>query len=204
MVPIDDQRQLQPSLLPGERPLWTGRPPRGLRLRWADLYLIPFSLLWGGFAIFWNVMVWTTGAPFFFALFGLPFLIAGLYLIAGRFLHDAWLRSSLLYAVTDRRVIVLRSRFGRGLSSADLGYLPALEFDEHPGGRGTLRFNTEPPPPFFARSAGWSLWAPSIGKSLIFDRIERPRLVYDLIRRETERRRFELTGMPSTSRAFIG
>jgi hypothetical protein len=204
MVPIDDQRLLQPSLLPGERPLWTGRPQLGIRLRWADLYLIPFSLLWGGFAIFWNVLVWTTGAPVFFTLFGLPFLVAGLYLIAGRFLHDALLRSSLLYAVTNRRVIVLRTRFRRRLRSAELGYLPTLEFDEHPGGRGTLRFTVDPVPPVFARSGGWGTWAPASGKGLVFDRIEQPRPVYDLIRRETDRRRFELLGDSPAPPAFVG
>jgi hypothetical protein len=204
MIPIDDQRLLQPSLLPGERPLWTGRPQRGLKLRWSDLYLIPFSLLWGGFAIFWNVMVWTTDAPFFFALWGLPFLAVGLYLIAGRFLHDALLRSSLLYAVTNRRVIVLRTRFGRGLRSAELGHLPVLELDEHAGGRGTVRFDVDPVQQAFGRSSGWGAWTPAAGKRLIFERIERPRLVYDLIRRETDRRRVELFGDSPAPRSFVG
>lgn len=185
----DDQRLLQPCLLPGERLLWVGGPRRGIRLRWADLLLIPLSLIWGGIAIAWNAIVWTHGAPPGFALFGLPFLAIGLYLIFGRFVHDAMLRASLVYAVTDGRIIVLRTRFGRRLQSAEIGHLPTLQLDERGDGRGTVRFDSEPPYAAFWRGAGFGLWTPTIGKRLSFDDIESPRLVYDLVRREIDGRR---------------
>ena len=149
-----------------------------------DGFLIPFSILWGGFAIFWNALVWL--APFeggdapgwFFKLFGLPFLVFGIYLIAGRFFHDARIRSKLFYAVTDRRILILN---GSRFTSLDIQRLPRLDLTEHRDGTGTLAFEASN---IFSPGSmnGFAWWVPSLGSAAQFFRIQSPRHVYEIIR----------------------
>ena len=167
-------------LATGERLLWEGQPDRGLILRPIEILLIPFSLLWGGFAIFWNVTAWTSGAGTEFQLFGMPFLLVGAYVIAGRFVHDIWLRRRTSYAVTDQRVVIRRVGLGGGVRSIDLVALPVLELHEDSSGRGTVRFENRS---LFGGS-GFDIWVPGLASSAQFLRIADARVVYAIIRRQ--------------------
>jgi hypothetical protein len=79
-------------------------PNRGVIFHSDDWYVVPFSLLWGGFAIFWEAGVTGYGgnsprgggAPLFMQLWGIPFVVLGQYMIWGRFLYDAWLKRRIL------------------------------------------------------------------------------------------------------------
>lgn len=179
----------RPYLFNGERLLWTGQPKQGVALSARDTFLIPFSLMWGGFAIVWNAAVWL--APFggsgddpgwFFKLWGLPFLVIGLYLIAGRFFHDAHIRKQMFYAVTDQRVLTLRKS---KITSLDIHRLPRLELSEHRDGTGTLTFETANFGPWGGGMNGFSWWVPSLGSAVQFFRIGNPRKVYELIRSQS-------------------
>jgi hypothetical protein len=73
------------ELSAGERLMWAGQPQRGgIRFQSSDILAVPFSLLWGGVTFFWEGMALRSGAPFFFKLCGVPFVLLGLYIIAGR------------------------------------------------------------------------------------------------------------------------
>jgi hypothetical protein len=62
--------------------------------------MIPFSLLWGGFAIFWllgasRIANFWTNRPdktlqWFGVVWGTPFVLVGQYMIWGRFVHNYW------------------------------------------------------------------------------------------------------------------
>ena len=42
------------ELARNEKLLWSGQPRGGIKFRAADALMIPFSLMWGGFAVFWE------------------------------------------------------------------------------------------------------------------------------------------------------
>ena len=111
-------------------------------LRDSDVYAIPFSLIWGGFAIFWEISVLSDDAPITFKLFGLPFVGVGLYLIFGRFIFDAIQRSKTYYGVTNERVIIISQLFGKKIKSLDLRTLSEISLDEKPDGSGTITFGS--------------------------------------------------------------
>jgi hypothetical protein len=139
---------MQPELLAGESIFWADQPNPRVIFHKEDLGLIPFSLLWGGFAIFWEAGVagfWGTShnvstPSIFMMMWGVPFILIGQYLIWGRFVYDAWLKRRTHYAVTNRRVIVLQNGYRRKVVSAYLDSLPAVSKDGPDGSPGTLSF----------------------------------------------------------------
>ena len=128
---------------PGETVRWTGAPPPGLLLRSSDWFAIPFSLLWGGFAIVWETLVVAGGAPFLFRLWGVPFVCIGLYMIVGRFFWDANVRARTRYAVTDRAAYVVVSGFRGFLRRYAGSALDDVRVERKPDGTGTLRFGSD-------------------------------------------------------------
>ncbi len=189
------QDVIQREIRSEERLLWTGAPRQGLRLRPADSFMIPFSLVWGGFAIFWEYSVihdvFSHGShpPLFMALWGIPFVAVGLYLIVGRFFADAYQRTRTLYAVTDQRILIATMWWNKEVKSLSLKTLPQITLAEKSDGSGTLTFGAQPATAL-AAGGGW----PGTRKQAApaFEFVERVRSVHDLIQgllNEEDRRR---------------
>lgn len=110
---------IEPLLQPGERLLWEGGPDPGVVFARQDLFVVPFSLLWGTFAAVWEasaVAAGTVGS----AVFGAPLVALGLYLVVGRFLYKRHDRRRTRYAVTDQRAVAVRLG-GRQVLHAPIG-----------------------------------------------------------------------------------
>ena len=127
-------------LTPGETILWKGAAGSGGLLSKYDIFLIPFSILWGGFAFFWEYQVLSMGAPIFFSLFGLFFCLMGFYIIFGRFLLALFFRRRTSYVITNHRI--LQNRSGT-ISILNARQTVGINVKSGKNGRGTIRFNAQ-------------------------------------------------------------
>lgn len=136
--PAELPAALQGQLAAGEQLLWQGRPRQGLMLRRSDALHIPFSLLWCGFAIFWEWSVIRTDAPLFFKLWGIPFVLVGLHMVVGRFFWDARNRARTHYALTTERLLIASGKGHAHIQSLSLRSLPDISLSERTDGTGTI------------------------------------------------------------------
>jgi hypothetical protein len=130
------------ELLFDERLLWAGRPRQGLLLRASDVLAIPFSFMWGGFALFWEYEVFNTKAPVFMLLWGLPFVAIGLYMMVGRFFADSLRRARTYYGLTNQRVIILVKGGTRKTVAIPLEQLGGMQLQERQDGTGDIVFGS--------------------------------------------------------------
>lgn len=186
MIAHEHQQRLRPYLLPGERLLWAGGPQRGIAFQRRDIWVLP--LLAASTALSLQVLSLLEVLPLQPVTFMLA--LALLYVAALRFLYEPWLRRNLLYAVTDRRAIILGGRFRPQLRSHDLAWLPMLSLEQESLERATIVIDEGEAPD------GWSALFQNQGekhaRGFRYFRIDKPDAVYDLICRASRNRRADL------------
>ena len=132
----------RPYLLEDEYILWKGRPERGNIFRQGDWMVVIFAVMWLGFSLFWEFSalqsVMSGGGSLFLALWGLPFVAIGLYLLFGRFLQTAYLRDKTFYVITNKKIMV---KSGRKITMRDGKDLPPMDVMIHRNGNGTILFS---------------------------------------------------------------
>lgn len=150
MDPVQVEQVATSQLDAGERLLWSGAPVPGNAAAGAiptSLFGIPFL----AFSCFWIGMAWTATSrsnhvpgPFlFFPLFGVPFVLVGL----GILLSPLWAYLSArttVYAVTDKRALIVNGGFNRSVQSYSGSEIGDLVRVEGPDGRGSLMFGSIP------------------------------------------------------------
>ena len=130
--------ELQEYLKTNEKLIWAGQPKKGIVFRKSDLFMIPFNLLWCGFAIFWVFMALKIGAPIYFAMFGIPFVIMGLIFVFGRFFIDARLREHTVYGLTAERILIKTGVKNRNLQSINISTIFDMKYEEKSDGSGSI------------------------------------------------------------------
>jgi len=173
------QNEIARVLDSGESLIWSGAPPQGMRLRASDAYMIPFSLLWGGFAIFWEASVLRATGPnaAFMSLWGIPFVLIGLYMIVGRFFVDAWIRTKTFYGLSDRRAIIVSGVFSRTVNSLPLRTLTDISLQERSDRSGTILLGR--PQPYSSWNSGMRWPGMSQYSTPAFEMIPNAKAVHD-------------------------
>ena len=175
----DIENELRPQLSHDEKLLWTGRPKTGIRFRPMDFYLIPFSIIWLSFAVFWESIALRSGV-IFMAVFGLAFVCIGLVFSIGRFFIDAQKRKNTTYGITDSRVIIKSGLFARELKSLPLRNLSDLSYKEKADGSGSISLGPAITSPFGMRRRGFASWS-SDQASPSLEFIDEVATVYNLL-----------------------
>ena len=121
----------------GDRVLWKGRPEKGITMRPDELVTIPFGIFFTLFALFWISMAMQAGG--IFALFGVPFVLVGLYMVGGRFIINELMKKNTAYVITDKAIIRKRGSrvnvwYGRDLSD--------MQVFSHKNGTTSFMFST--------------------------------------------------------------
>ena len=138
MTNYDIENELRENLSSGEKLIWAGKPKTGILLRSSDTFLIPFSLLWGGFSVFWETSVITTDATVFFKLWGIPFVLVGIYITIGRFFIDAKKRANTIYGITTDRIIIKSGIFSSEIKSLNIKTLSDITINQKSDNSGTI------------------------------------------------------------------
>ncbi len=168
-------RILEARIEESENLLWADQPIQGIQFTLSDIFMIPFTVIWCGFAIVWEILAFIGEAPFFFLIFGGIFVVIGLYMVFGRFLYSSYQRKNTFYGITQERILILKSS---SLTSHELASLPQTTLSEGKNSNGTITFGN---PPFYQKwfaDLGWL----GANTSQDLDQISNVQEVYKLIR----------------------
>jgi Bacterial PH domain len=177
MTNYEIENELKPNLSTDEKLIWAGKPKTGILFRTSDAFLIPFSLLWAGFAVFWETSVITTNAPFFFKLWGIPFVLMGLYITIGRFFIDAKKRANTIYGITSDRIIIKTGIFHREIKSLNIKTLTDITINQKSDNSGTITLG----PTDFRNTMMQGIEWPGAKRPACLELIEDVKNVYDQI-----------------------
>lgn len=139
------------------------------------MLLIPLSVLWSGFAFWWEYTVIREGV-WLFAVVGAVLVAGGAYLLVGRFVVESYRRSTAAYGLTDRRVIIV---CGKRVRYWDLRSMSELSLSEAKSGTGAISLGRPDDLPWWYGNWWPPGWERPVGEQL--ELISEPRGVFERI-----------------------
>jgi len=136
---VDPVMELQGHLRSDEQLLWHGVPDPRVWLGPADAFLIPFSVMWCAFAVFWESGVVAGRGPVFAEVWGVPFIAVGAYFVVGRFAYKRYRKGRTAYGITSQRALIA---VPRSLSDMPLQHQPVTVRRARDGRHASILFGT--------------------------------------------------------------
>ena len=138
---------VKPQLRNDETPLWVERPKPMARAK-SKMLIFLFGILFFGFAVFWTTMVtsFISGDDLlstFFPLFGVPFLVIGACMLLAPVWSYVEAKKWLFYAITDQRLMIIRSFPIRKIESWEPADITRLERTSKSDNSGNVIFAEE-------------------------------------------------------------
>ena len=138
------------EILAGERILWTGQPVPRVMFHRSDWISVPLSILLAASALMWEIVSvrnvlhegvqntpWLSSA-----IWALPLLAFTQYLLWGRFFRTAKKKHHTFYAVTTKRILIMRTGPRRRVTDGYIAGLDSISLVSGDKGTGTIEFAT--------------------------------------------------------------
>lgn len=136
------------DLIDGEEILWSGKPESKSGFSIGNVFLIFFGIIWLSFSLFMEynaIMVYIETGFIIMALFGLPFVFIGFFLLFGLPLYAKKKKKSVYYAVTNKRLIIVNlSKKSKNVQTEFIKDLKGINKIIRKNGIGTIVFGNNP------------------------------------------------------------
>ncbi len=145
---LTDRSSIKDYILADERLLWTGKPVKEIRLLPSEKIIMVFGAFWTAFSAFWIAMAYAGTAEMegdaimanIFPLFGIPFLLVGLYLMIISPIRAKRKRKNVEYALTDKRVLIFYNNKIQSLQAFKYNEIQNISFGCDADGVGIVTF----------------------------------------------------------------
>lgn len=113
---MDSAAPFQAQLRADESLLWNGVPDPRVWLTSADKFMIPSSLLWAAFVLYWEYRVVADKDGLFGAVWGGAFCAFAVYYVVGRFVYKHYRKKRTFYGITSQRAVIISGGLVRDIA----------------------------------------------------------------------------------------